>query len=95
MKKIKGKIINKSYFNFNEFNNDLNLLFDNYILFNKDNELIYKIEQLKEYYEIIIFKYKNIIKLKEEKEIKQEDEETIQGNNKNEKLLNKKRILEY
>ena len=94
-KNIKEKIINKLYFNFDEFNNDLNLLFDNYILFNKDNELIYKIEQLKEYYEIIIFKYKNIIKLKEEKEIKQEDEETIQGNNKNKKLLNKKRILEY
>ena len=99
-KNIKDKIINKLYLSFEQFNKELILLFKNYQSLNKENSLINKIEQLKNYYEIIVFKYKDIITLKEKEEqvneVKYEDEDTFQEINesyKNKKFLNKKRKL--
>ena len=98
--KIRDKIKNKFYSNINQFNEEINLIFDKYILSNENNDINCKFEQLKKYYEIIIFKYQNLI-LSSEKKIKEnqckmEDEETfheLNENNKNGKLLNKKRKL--
>ena len=100
---IKNKILNNNYNGFNQFNNELYLIFNNYISLIEKNILIDKIKQLHEYYEIIIFKYKEIIFLKESMEINNkkiingiiDDEQTISkfnnNNDKNEKFLNKKR----
>ena len=65
---VKNKISNKLYLSLNEFNNDLCLLFDNYLLLNEKNEMNLKIKQLKEYYEIMSVKYKQIINFKENEE---------------------------
>ena len=99
-KNIKDKLINKSYLSFDQFNKELILLLENFQSFNKENSLINKIEQLKNYYEIIIFKYKDIIILKEKEEkdneVKYDDEDTFKEINEsyeNEKFLNKKRKL--
>jgi hypothetical protein len=99
-KNIKDKLINKSYLSFDQFNKELILLLENFQSFNKENSLINKMEQLKNYYEIIIFKYKDIIILKEKEkkdnEVKYDDEDTFKEINEsyeNEKYLNKKRKL--
>ena len=97
---IKDKIINKCYISFDQFNEELNLIFEKYLLFKNENYSSYKIEQLKSYYDIITLKYKDIIIIKEKEEkdndINNEDEQTIQRVNKNKKikkLLNKESVL--
>ena len=102
---MKNKISNKLYLSLNEFNNDLCLLFDNYLLLNEKNEMNLKIKQLKEYYEIISYKYKQVIIFKENEEkinqkiidednieeiINSDDEDTFQEINGND---NTKKLL--
>ena len=102
---VKNKISNKLYHSLNEFNNDLCLLFDNYLLLNEKNEMNLKIKQLKEYYEIISYKYKQVIIFKENEEkinqkiidednieeiINSDDEDTFQEINGND---NTKKLL--
>jgi hypothetical protein len=65
---IKNKILNKYYLSINQFNEELYLIFDNEQLIKENNEINYKINQLKEYYQIIILKYKDIIFIKEKEE---------------------------
>ena len=100
---IKDKFKNKFFSNFKQFNEEIKLIFDKSLLLNEKNEIkdfASKIEQLKKYYEIIIFKYQNFILLGEknvkDNQSKIEDKETIHElneNTKNEKLLNKKRKI--
>ena len=66
---IRNKILNKYYLSINQFNEELFLIFDNNEqLIKENNEINYKINQLKEYYQIIILKYKDIIFIKEKEE---------------------------
>ena len=65
---IRNKILNKYYLSINQFNEELFLIFDNEQLIKENNEINYKINQLKEYYQIIILKYKDIIFIKEKEE---------------------------
>ena len=97
---IKNKILNKHYLSINQFNEELNLLFNNYQSIQEKDEINFKINQLKVYYQIIILKYKDIIIIKEKEEKKNQmindNQKSIQAINNDYKprnYLNKKRSI--